>query len=227
MLHSKSCFPKNALHSLHWYDYTWSVTDRYGFHCRLIITLAVHKSKIMCAACAKESNILGHAYENTSHLLTCVQISFTQKRNKNTFIAQWTSDTTRKNLERKQPRRDVSLNGKENKHATIYSGPLPAAQTRRMSTHASVSTHLRTRHCLQYWREQIRLCTVEIFWALTFLPGLCRETTNPFDTSPWHHLCSFLLKNSLTDILAPPFCLLALRDYNQKDLNWCPLLSFF
>lgn len=81
----KKLFPQNALHSLHWYDYTWSVTDRYGFHCRLIITLAVHKSKIMCAACAKESNILGHAYENTSHLLTCVQISFTKKKDTKTL----------------------------------------------------------------------------------------------------------------------------------------------
>lgn len=200
----KKLFPQNALHSLHWYDYTWSVTDRYGFHCRLIITLAVHKSKNVCSLCKGIKHTGSRLWKHITSVNLRPNILHKKKRNKNTLIAQWTSDTTRKNLECKQPRRDVSLNGKENKHATIYSGPLPAAQTRRMSTHASVSTHLRTRHCLQYWREQIRLCTMEIFWALTFLPGLCRETTNPFDTSPWHHLCSFLLKNSLTDILAQP-----------------------
>lgn len=87
---------------------------------------------------------------HTPHLLTCVQISLT--KNKNTFVAQWTSDKEKSRAQ--TTRRDVSLNGKENKHATIYSGPLPAAQTRRMSTHASISTHLRIRHCLQHWKDR-------------------------------------------------------------------------
>jgi len=179
-----------ALHSFHCYDYTWSVTDRSGFHCRLIITLAVHKSKIMCVVCAKESNTLGCAYENTTHLLTCVQISFTKKRNKNTCIAQWTSDTTRKKS-RVQTTSKGCEPERKRKQTRNYLQWTPTCGSDRENVNTRLRLHTPQDSPLSpVLKGQIRLCTMEIFWALTFLPGLCRETTNPFDTSPWHHLCS-------------------------------------
>lgn len=180
---------------MHWYEYAQSVTDRYSFHRRLMITLTVYKSKITYAAFAMESDILGRAQENTPHLLTCVQISFTKKK-QNTFVVQWTSDTTRKNLERKQLEGMWAWTEKKTNTQLFTVDPYLLLRPGECQ-HTPPSPHTSELAIVSSTGGADKIVPHGNILG-SDLPALSLPRDGQsFDTSPWDHPCSFLLNNSL------------------------------